>query len=72
MDFRGRDLLRRASRIDSRDRDVDHSGDACRKVVLVEGIPGKLRGLEKALAPLGFDAVTVGSEGNALELIGRD
>jgi len=72
MSFRGRDLLRRVSRVDSYDRDVGHPVDGSRNVVLVEGIPGRLRGLQKALGPLGFDAVSVGNEGNALELIGRD
>jgi len=72
MGFRGRDLLRRVSRVDSRDRDAGHPGDASRNVVLVEGIPGRFRGLKKALGPLGFDAVSVGNEGNALDLIGRD
>jgi HD-GYP domain-containing protein (c-di-GMP phosphodiesterase class II) len=72
MGFRGRDLLRRASRIDRQDRDISDPVDIDRKVVLIEGVPGKYRALEQALVPLGFDSVTVGSEGNALEVIGRD
>lgn len=72
MVFRGSDLLKRAARLERRGHGLRQPGHVSRKVLLVEGCPGKLGDLQKALAPLGFDAVSVGNERNALELIGKD